>query len=304
MDGNAASGGPAIGFLGLGQMGGPMVSNLVKAGYTVTAYDPVAGKLAALAAEGAVAAGSAAEAVKAGEVVMTSLRSSAKFVEVAASTLVPNAREGQTFIDLGTTEAPEARRVAEALALKGATFLDSPVSGPSAPGTLRIFVGGDRDEYERRRPIFEVIGDPARVVHCGPSGTGQAVKAANQLAMGLVNAAYMEAVAFGVLAGASVEAIMNGVGHPGSEGGSGFRARVAEFARKARDGEAEGVYVKFPELPYYLREADERGFEAPLTRALWDFTRHGPADRVDNMGRPVVSFWSQLMQGKRETAGG
>ncbi len=283
---------PAIGFLGLGQMGGPMVLNLVKAGYTVTAYDPKAERLARCVSAGAVGGSSAAEAIERGEVVMTSLRSSAMFVEVAEAELLPNARAGQIFVDMGTTEAAEVRRFAAEFARKGATLIDAPVSGGSASGMLRIFVGGEKAIAERCRPIFNILGDPERVVYCGPSGTGQAVKGVNQLAMGLVNAAYLEALAFGVRAGADPEAILKGVG---DEGGGGFRALVHEFAKEAIAGKADDVLVKFPELPYFLREADERGFPLPMTRALFEFCDPGPRDWVDNMSRPRVAFWHELM---------
>ena len=284
---------PRIGFLGLGQMGGPMVRHLAAAGYDVTAFDPVAEKLAACVGAGAKGAASAAEAVRAGEVIMTSLRSSAMFVEVAEAEVVPNVREGQTVIDMGTTEGAQTRRIAAALAAKGARFLDAPVSGSAASGRLRIFVGGEADLFRRFRPVFEVLGDPDRVVHCGPVGTGQAVKAVNQLAMGLVDAAYLEAVAFGARAGASLEAIAKGVG---DEEGGGFRRRVAQVARMAIEGRADDMLVKFPELPYFLREARERGFALPMTRALFEFLDAGPRDHVDNMGRPRVACWGELMR--------
>lgn len=283
---------PEIGFLGLGRMGGPMAVNLVKAGYTVTAYDPVPERLARCVSAGAAGASGSAEAVRRGEVVMTSLRSSAMFVEVAESELLPNARAGQVFVDMGTTEAAETRRLAAEFAGKGATLIDAPVSGGSSSGMLRIFVGGDEAAAERCRPILNILGDPERVVYCGPSGTGQAVKGVNQLAMGLVSAAYLEALAFGIRSGADPGAILKGVGE---EGGRGFRARVAELAKKVIAGGADDVLIKFPELPYFLREADERGFPLPMTRALFDFCAAGPRDRVDNMGRPRVAFWHELV---------
>ncbi|MGB2820570.1 MAG: NAD-binding protein, partial [Phycisphaerae bacterium] len=147
---------------------------------------------------------------------------------------------------------------------------------------------------ERVRPILEVLGDPRHVAHCGPSGCGQAVKGVNQLAMGLVAAAYLEAVAYGVRCGADLDAIAASVG-----GDEGWRKRLADCAMKAKDGSAEGVYVKFPELPYFLREAREQGFEMPMTRALFDFCDAGPRNWKDNMQREYVSFWHQLMQAGR-----
>lgn len=292
---------PAIGFLGVGRMGGPMARNLLKAGYRVTAYDPDAARLEACAEAGAVAAASAAEAVRKGDVVLLSLRA-AVFMNVAVQALLPNARAGQVFIDMGTTEARDTRRVASALGKKGAAMLDAPVSGGergSEAGTLHIFVGGEDAIHELARPILDLLGDPEHVVYCGPSGCGQIVKGVNQLAMGLVDAAYVEAVAFGVRAGVDPAVIRQVVGGP-----SGWRHRVVRFAMMVEEGRADDVYIKFPELPYFLREAREQGFDLPLTEALFTFCDAGPRDWVDNMGRPRVSYWHEIMTRPRRTPSG
>ena len=195
---------PRIGFIGLGNMGGRMAKNLYKAGYPLIGYDIDAEKCKALAATGATAGQDTAEVIKNSDVIMTSLRSSDVFCSVAEQRLIPNARDGQVFIDLGTTEVEPTRDIATTLSEKGATLIDSPVSGGphgSETGTLRIFVGGDAATVEKNRPILEVLGEPKYVVYCGPSGSGQIVKGVNQLAMGLGDAAFIEAMAFGVCAG-------------------------------------------------------------------------------------------------------
>ena len=242
---------PAIGFIGLGTMGGPMARNLLKAGYPLTAYDLRPEPLAASTAVGATAVESAAEVVRRSEVVMTSLPASAVFVQVAETELLPNARSGQAFIDLGTTEAAETRRLAAALAQKGAALIDAPVSGGGGgakAGALRIFMGGDEPVAQRCRPILAVLGDPERVVYCGPSGSGQVVKGVNQLAMGLGAAAYLEAMAFGVRAGADPAAIAQAVGDS-----TGWRGYFATIAQRAIAGTAEGGFVKFWEELSRLR---------------------------------------------------
>ena len=281
---------PPLGFIGLGQMGGAMAKRLLRAGYPIVGFDIVPERLAASVEAGATAAQSAADAVRRSDVVLTSLRSSTVFVEVAERDLVPNARAGQTFIDLGTTEAGETRRLAAAFAAKGATLLDVPVSGSPATGALRMFAGGDEAAYRRCRPILEVLGDPERVVYCGPSGCGQVVKGVNQLAMGLADAAYLEAIAFGVRAGADAEAIRQGVG-----GDDGWRGHFAGLAKRVIDGTAESCWVKFPELPYFLAEAREKGFGLPLTQALFDFCNAVERAFRDNMSRPTVSFWHEVI---------
>ena len=283
---------PALGFLGVGRMGGPMARNLLTAGYSVTAYDPDPARLAACAAAGAAVAASAATVIREGDVVLLSLRAS-MFANVAEQVLLPNASAGQVFIDMGTTEAHVTRRVASALREKDAVMLDAPVSGGesgSEAGILHIFVGGDEEVYERSRPILELLGEPEHVVYCGPSGCGQIAKGVNQLAMGLANAAYLEAIAFGVRAGVNPAAILQAVG-----GSSGWRQRVARFATMVEEGRADDVYTKFPELPYFLREAREQGFDLSMTEALFTFCDAGPRDWVDNMGRPRVSYWHEII---------
>ncbi len=289
---------PALGFLGLGSMGSGMARNLLKAGYRVLAFDKSPERLAAAVKEGATPAGDEDEVVAGADVILTSLPSSAVLVSIADGHFIPTARAGQVFIDLGTTEAPEVRRIARALAERGAALLDCPVSGGSAgadAGSLRIFVGGDRAVADRCRRILEVLGDPERVVYCGPSGSGQAVKAVNQLAMGLADAAYLEAVAFGVQAGVDPAAIVRAVGGP-----TGWRGYFASMAQRVAEGRGDDVLVKYPELPYFLREARERGFQTPLTRALCDYLREARCDWVDNMGRPRPSLWNELTR-ERDT---
>lgn len=284
---------PTVGFIGLGSMGGGMAMNLVRAGYPVTVFDTRPERMQASVA--AAAGSGPPDVARRADVVLTSLPSSAVFVQVAEADLVPNARAGQAFLDMGTTEAPETRRLAAALAAKGAALLDAPVSG--GPGgvaarKLHVFVGGDRAVYDRCRPILLALGgDPERTAWCGPSGCGQAVKGVNQLAMGLIDAAYLEAVAFGVRCGADVDAIAQAVG-----GDEDFRRRVADLAARVKAGTADDVLIKFPELPYFLHEARERGFAMPMTEALFEFCDRGPRDWVDNMGRPRVAFWHMLMR--------
>ena len=281
-----------IGFIGLGNMGGRMAKNLHNAGYPLIGYDIDAAKCTALAAIGATAGQDTAEVVRNSDVVMTSLRSSDIFCNVAEQHLIPNAREGHVFIDLGTTEIERTQKLATAFSEKGATLIDAPVSGGphgSETGTLRIFVGGDAVIAEKCRPILEILGEPKYVVYCGSSGSGQIVKGVNQLAMGLGAAAYMEAMAFGVCAGVDPKAIREVVGM-----GDGWRGEFDSIAKRIIDGGGETLVVKYPELPYFLAAAEASGFEIPLTEALYEFCKNGNYEMFDNMNRPSRSFWRTL----------
>ena len=283
---------PTIGFIGLGNMGGRMAKNLHNAGYPLIGYDIDAEKCAALAATGATARNDTSQVVENSDVIMTSLRSSDVFCSVAEQHLVPNAREGQVFIDLGTTEVEKTKELATAFAEKGATLIDAPVSGGphgSETGTLRIFVGGEATAVEKCRPILEVLGEPKYVVYCGPSGSGQIVKGVNQLAMGLGDAAFMEAMAFGVCAGVDPTAIREAVGMD-----DGWRGQFDRIAKRIIDGEGKTLVVKYPELPYFLAAAKAAGFEIPLTEALYEFCKNENYEMFDNMNRPSRSFWRTL----------
>ncbi len=285
---------PTIGFIGLGNMGSRMAKNLHYAGYPLIGNDIDEAKCTALIAIGAKTTLDTTQVVRECDVVITSLRSSDVFFKVAEQYFLPNAEDGQIFIDLGTSEVGRTRELAKALSKSGSTLIDAPVSGGpqgSETGTLRIFVGGDAAVVEKCCPILEVLGEPEFVVYCGPSGSGQIVKGVNQLAMGLGAAAYMEAMAFGVCAGVEPMAIRNAVGV-----GDGWRGEFDKIAKRIIDGAGKRLIVKYPELPYFLAEAEASGFEIPLTKALYEFCKKGSYEMLDNMNRQSRSFWPELIK--------
>ncbi len=279
-----------VGFVGLGRMGSGMVQRLLEGGFAVTVYDLRPEPLAQAVAAGASRAEGPAELVAVSDVVLTSLPSSAVTARVLGAELLPSARAGQVFLDMGTTDAEQTRLLAGAFADKGAALLDCPVSGPPLSGQMRVFIGGDRQAADRCRPIFDALTQSELAVCCGPTGHGQAVKGVNQLAMGLVDAAYVEAVAYGVRCGVDPAIIGQAVG-----GTDGFRARVSQTAQRVVQGRAESYDGKFPELPYFLAEADRRGFALPMTAAMHAFCDGGPRNWADNMDRPYTAYWHQLI---------
>jgi len=283
-----------IGLLGAGTMGRGMCSSLLKADYRVIAYDPAPASLQACVSAGAEAADNEADVVAKCPVVLMSLPSSAVFVEVADGKLLPAARAGQVFVDMGTTEIRQTERIAAELAGKGAFLLDAPVSGGgkgAEAGELYIFVGGQQAVFERVLPVLQALGSPEHITYCGPSGAGQAVKAANQLALGLVPAACLEAVAFAVRCG-----VQPGVVARALDGEAPWRRKVAQLAGLAGEGRADTINYKFPELPYFLGHAEASDFAMPMTKALYEFCKAAECDRKDNMSRPSVALWRQLMR--------
>lgn len=289
---------PHIGFIGLGAMGTPMALSLLAAGYTVHVFDLDQARVVAVTKAGAVAAPSNAYLVARSDIIATSLPSSHIWVQVAENDVLPYVRAGQIVLDFGTVAPPETRRLAQLFAGKGVDLLDVPVSGgPSGAQKkhLYIFAGGPRDVVERCRPLLEIVGGPKHLTYCGPTGAGQVVKGVNQLMMGLVDAAYLEAIAFGVNGGVDIETIVCAIGNEGR-----WRKDFNAIARRIADGQGDHVGVKFRELSYFLAEAEATGFPLPLTATLHAFCDQGPRIVVDD-NRDVPSFWHELTQRPHKT---
>jgi 3-hydroxyisobutyrate dehydrogenase-like beta-hydroxyacid dehydrogenase len=238
-----------VGFIGLGKMGRPMASRLLEAGYAVTVHNRSRRAVDDLAAEGAQPAGSPAEVASQSDMVLTALPTPAAVEEVylGPQGLVVYARTGQVLADHSTVSPPTSRRVAEAVAARGAGFLDAPVSGGPAgaqSGSLTIMVGGAREVLERARPVFEVLGQ--NIYHVGPNGAGSVVKLVNQLLVGIHSAAAAEALAFGVRAGADPEVLAEVIGT--SFGASRMLSRNAPLMLEGKFEPATSVNLILKDL--------------------------------------------------------
>jgi 3-hydroxyisobutyrate dehydrogenase len=185
-----------IGFIGTGAMGRPMLANLVKKGFAVTAYDIVPDALRAAVALGATAGGSAADVAKASDMLVSVLPSSSH-VEAAylgANGVLAGIAAGRLAIDMSTIDPATSRRVAAALKGRDVRFIDAPVSGgvPRATdGTLAIMVGGDARDLEAARPVLSAMG--SAIIHVGPVGAGEVAKLCNNLIAGVAAVAVSEA---------------------------------------------------------------------------------------------------------------
>jgi 3-hydroxyisobutyrate dehydrogenase len=185
-----------IAFIGLGNMGGPMARNLVKAGHRVVAFDVTRAALEAARAAGIGAAASAAEAAAGVDAVITMLPAGAQVREVClgAGDVLRAARPCTLFIDCSTIDVASAREVAAAAHAAGHEMLDAPVSGGVAgaeAATLTFMVGGSAAGFARAEPILRSMGK--NVVHAGASGTGQAAKICNNMILGVSMIAVGEA---------------------------------------------------------------------------------------------------------------
>lgn len=195
-----------IGFVGLGIMGKPMARNLAKAGYSLVVHNRSADDVEALLAEGGAyeAAASPREVAERAKTVITMLPDSPEVREVVFGErgLLPAMGEGSLLVDMSTIAPATAVEVGEALAARGASALDAPVSGGdkgAIAGTLSIMVGGDAADVARAMPLFEAMGKT--IVHVGGPGAGQIVKACNQVAVAVNFAGVSEALMLGAKAG-------------------------------------------------------------------------------------------------------
>ena len=183
-----------IGFIGLGNMGGPMARNLVKAGHQVTGFDLVPGHLVALTAAGGSVAETAAAAAAGRDVVVTMLPSGREVRAVYEGHVLGAVAAGTLLVDCSTIDVASARHVIAAAAARGLDMLDAPVSGGVAgaeAGTLTFMVGGAESAFARAQPILEAMG--RTIVHAGGPGNGQAAKICNNMILGISMIAVGEA---------------------------------------------------------------------------------------------------------------
>ena len=196
-----------IAFIGLGNMGGPMAINLVKAGHEVQVFDLNAQALAQVTAQGATASASAQNAVQGAEVVISMLPASQHVAALylgqnGQAGLLPSIAQGALIIDSSTIAAATSQQVAKAAAAAGIGFLDAPVSGGTGgaiAGTLTFMVGGSDADLARATPVLEKMGK--NIFHAGAVGAGQTAKICNNMLLGILMIGTSEAIALGVANG-------------------------------------------------------------------------------------------------------
>ena len=185
-----------IGFIGLGNMGGPMAANLAKAGFEVTATDLSIGAVDRAVEAGCARGDSVAATVSDADVVVSMLPAGAHVRSVYTDDygVIKNAKAGALFIDSSTIDVDSARAVATAAKDKGFAMVDAPVSGGVAAatgGTLTFMVGGEAESFDRARPALEAMGK--NIFHAGDAGNGQVAKIANNMLLGITMVATCEA---------------------------------------------------------------------------------------------------------------
>jgi 3-hydroxyisobutyrate dehydrogenase len=199
-----------IAFIGLGNMGGPMAANLVRAGYEVVGFDLLPAAVDHAREQGVAIAASGAAAVTGSDVVITMLPAGTHVLHAYRDELIAAAGPDTLFIDSSTIDVADARAARELVVAAGHRGIDAPVSGGvtgAAAGTLTFMVGATPADFASAEPILDVMG--GRVVHCGESGAGQAAKICNNMILGVSMIVVSEAFVLGEKLGLTNQALFD-----------------------------------------------------------------------------------------------
>ncbi|MEV5501281.1 NAD(P)-dependent oxidoreductase [Nonomuraea fuscirosea] len=308
MNGTPLKPGATIGFVGLGNMGLPMVRRLLAAGYRIRAYDrarasvdALAGHLAASDLDGGVAADAAATARGADAVVLMLPDSDVVEAVMHDDGLLAAAAPGTVVVDMGSSRPLSTRALAGRAAARGVGLVDAPVSGGvkgAVDGTLTVMAGGEPGDFDRVRPILETVG--RRVLHLGPAGAGHALKALNNLMSAthllLTSEAMLAGQRFGLDPAVMLEAVN------GSSGRSGSTERKwPDYVLPGTFDSGFGLRLMLKDMRIAVDLAEATGVEPRLGRAatdLWaDAADHLPpaADHTE-----IVTRLRQLLEDHRD----
>jgi 3-hydroxyisobutyrate dehydrogenase len=200
-----------VGFVGLGTMGAAMARNIAAASFRLTVWNRTRARAKTLGEVGATEADTPAGVAKASDVVVVCVSDTpdVESVMFGQGGIAEGAHEGLLVIDCSTISPSATRDFAERLRAKGAALVDAPVSGGSEgaqKGTLTIFVGGEKTDFERAQPVLAAIGKT--ITHVGPVGAGQAVKAVNQVILAGAYLGVAEGIVLALKAGLDVEQVV------------------------------------------------------------------------------------------------
>ena len=256
-----------IGWIGLGNMGNPMVKNLLKAGFSVSVFNRTKAKETELIAAGAVSAASAQQLINNCDVVVTMLSDDAavKAVYEGADGLLTTPSAGKLLIDMSTVAPETSRHLSAACANAGINFLEAPVSGsvkPAQDGQLIILVGGSTENYEKAKPIFEVLGKLS--IYLGNAGVGSSAKLAINYLLGLNLQGLAETVLFAEKNGVAKQDMLTII----NEGACGNGISKLKGSAILNNDYPAAFALKH--LVKDLRLAKEAGLDTPLIKPLAD----------------------------------
>jgi 3-hydroxyisobutyrate dehydrogenase len=290
--------GEQIGFIGLGNMGGPMAGRLLDGGYSLVVNDIRQDAARPLLARGATWAASPAEVAAAAQTVITILPTSREVREVLLGTkgLLDALRPGSLVLEMTSADPSVTRELEREVAARGSALIDAPVSGGvrgAVEGTLAIMVGGDPALLERARPVLARIG--RNIFHAGPVGAGHAIKLVNNMCSGGILALTIEAVAVAARAGVdptrAVEILQASSGRS--------NASDNKFPRFILNGAFDAgfaIRLMMKDLDGYGRLAQEASVPSPVARAATEIYRvamaRGMAEQDHTAIARIIEEWA------------
>ncbi|RME72190.1 MAG: NAD(P)-dependent oxidoreductase [Chloroflexi bacterium] len=293
-----------VGFIGLGIMGQGMARNLLKAGFPLTVWNRTASKMEPLVAEGAQAGASPADVAARSDIIITCVSDTpdVEAVILGENGIIHGARPGSLVIDCSTISPIATRRIAEALAGKGVSMLDAPISGGSegaAQGTLSIMVGGEAADFNRALPVFQAMGK--KITHVGPNGAGQTVKLVNQILVVGHALAMSEALLFAQAGGVNLHKALEAVS-AGAAGSWMLSNRGPQIlARDWRPGFTIDLQLK--DIRLVLDAADKLGVPLPGTGLIFQFYRTLQAQNLGGEGNHALIKALEHLAGFEVTGG-
>ena len=284
---------PTIGFIGLGLMGGPMASNLVKAGFPVTVWNRTASKAESLVKQGAKLAASPRAVALQADVLITIVSDPAALEEVlwGANGAIEGLRRGSLYIDSSTVSPDLARRVAKVCANRGVEFLDAPVTGGNwgaEKGELLYMIGGDAKAFDRAKPVLDVLGKKFFLL--GPNGAGQTVKLGMNLILAMQVDALAEALAVVTAAGVEGERLVEVL--QSSMGRTALLDIKAPLMLKHEYKASFPLRLMQKDLRLALEMAREHGVTLPAAAAAYGTyttVKDSSSDDPDYAG--IMRFW-------------
>lgn len=278
-----------VGFIGLGIMGMPMANHIAQAGFPLTVWNRTASKMKEAERWGAIPAASPKEVAEKSDVVITIVGDTPDVLEVVEGPngIVEGAKDGLIYIDMSTISPKETKKLAGKLAKRGIHMLDAPVSGGdigAKHGTLTIMVGGEEETLSQVRPILATMG--SSIVHCGPNGAGQTVKACNQILCGLNLLSMVEALSFAQKSGINLEKMIEVT----SKGAGGSWA-LSNLAPRIMQGDYRpGFSIRFQQkdLQIVLDEAKEMHLPLAGTSLVQQLLHSAQAMGIEDAGTQAL----------------
>lgn len=284
--------GTTIGFVGLGNMGGPMVGRLVEAGYTVRGFDVSEQARTAAAEGGATAVDAVAEVAQGADGVVLMLPDS-KVVEAVllGQGLLDDIAPGTLLLDMSSSAPTETKRLSATIAERGVRFVDAPVSGGvrgAKAGSLTIVVGGEEADVAAARPLLEVVG--SRAVHVGAIGAGHALKALNNLLSAATLIATSEAIEagrrFGLDPAVMIDAINTSSGRSYST-----EHKFPDFVLPGTYDAGFNLRLMVKDIGCALELAESTGSPAAVTEVIVEQWRRAAQDLPADADHTAIAKW-------------